>query len=81
MAAMGIEGQHTNARNSRFAEYLFYSHSYKTEPGPKRVAIRLRRFIRKIEGIRARDRRKMAAPMPSRNNVEAGVQRKLELVA
>lgn len=64
MAAMGIQTQ-------SFVQYLFYSDSYKTEPGPRVVAKRLRRFIGKIEAIRARDRRKIAAP----------VQRKLELVA
>ena len=68
MAAMGIVG------NAKFAEYLFYSPNYKIEPSPAMVAKRLRRFIRKIEAIRARDRRRAL-----REHVT--VQRKLELVA
>jgi len=68
MAAMGIVG------NTKFAEYLFYSTSYKTDPPPARVAKRLRRFIRKIEAIRARDRRRALRE-------DVTVQRKLELVA
>ena len=66
--------------NVNMSHYLFAADQYKVKPTPKMVADRVRRFANKIEAIRARDRRRVA-PMPSRNDVEAGVQRKLELVA
>ena len=65
MTVMGI--------NQDMAEYLFYPNGYKLDATPAMVAERLRRFASKIAAIRARDRRKVAAPVL--------VQRKLELVA
>lgn len=57
--------------NVNMSHYLFAADQYKVKPTPKMVADRVRRFSNKIAAIRARDRRKVAAP----------VQSKLELVA
>lgn len=48
------------------SSYFFHGERYITAPTPADVALRLRRFVSKIEAIRARDRRRVAA-VPATN--------------